>query len=608
MSLTAPFMTGWPLSFPPLRIDQLANMLLITSADNPTQRKNTRHWLSEFNGLWLKNLFSLRDGMQTLGQHLPMLQVFQASMDHMLKPLVIAAEHAVERGQDPDLAMQDNERIEARYAQLLYDMCDWLIVEGQFSRKRCQALLQQPEGQWRLLATLAELQWLELQYHSYGLTRLEALKELLFSLLQVIGQSTLQEAKHQPFRKFDDLGDPKDTDADYLEACAQRLISLHQHYAFDIRRFVNESPYAKLGACDYEIVPQSELYSVRLRHYKRPRGIHKNNKTIYLASPMINRCEIFDLAPGKSVIEGLIRQGYDVYMVDYGNPTSSQAELGLDFYGKEVHDAYLDLIKARHPKQPLEVMAYCMGGTLFLPYLARRAQEFEARGQTLDIKKLALMSTPIKFDDELSGHKPMRDVIREHYDPKLIEFFFGHSNVPPQVIEAGMHMIQPGVSYTVAKGFYARAAFPNAINDAAPFLYWLHHGTSFGTRAHREWIDKIFLHNQIWTGEYKLSSEIAELDGQPVDMEALTRHQVALFDYRGQRDPIAPVGSCVASERWGRTHEGNLQCTRGGLNRTIERNIGHIFVVSKTLLAEYMQQVLAFLENDETCEPQTKDL
>lgn len=71
---------------------------------------------------------------------------------------------------------------------------------------------------------------------------------------------------------------------------------------------------------------------------------------------------------------------------------------------------------------------------------------------------------------------------------------------------------------------------------------------------------------------------------------------VVLFDYRGSRDPIAPVGSCVASEKWGQVRNGNIEVTRGGLNRTIERNAGHIFVVSRKLLGEYVDIVSNFLE------------
>ncbi len=79
-------------------------------------------------------------------------------------------------------------------------------------------------------------------------------------------------------------------------------------------------------------------------------------------------------------------------------------------------------------------------------------------------------------------------------------------------------------------------------------------------------------------------------------MHALTNAGVQLMDYRGLRDPISPAGSCIASETWGVDHGGNSQTT-DGLNRTIEKNIGHIFVVSRKLLAEYLEHALHFYES-----------
>ena len=79
--------------------------------------------------------------------------------------------------------------------------------------------------------------------------------------------------------------------------------------------------------------------------------------------------------------------------------------LGMDFFGKTVQDRYLEIIKKKHPKHEINIMGYCMGGTM-LPYLARRAEECLARGEKMDISKVALMAAPVKFDDDDSGQAP----------------------------------------------------------------------------------------------------------------------------------------------------------------------------------------------------------
>ena len=113
--------------------------------------------------------------------------------------------------------------------------------------------------------------------------------------------------------------------------------------------------------------------------------------------------------------------------------------------------------------------------------------------------------------------------------------------------------------------------------------------------AHKEWIQKIFLENQIYRGEFCLPSTEPELDGQPARMEVLTDAGVTIMDYRGSRDMIAPGGACVASETWGQTEEHHLDNPPGGMNQTVEKDIGHIFVVSRKLLAEFIDTVTEFL-------------
>lgn len=599
---------------PRLTVDQLENFLNLTPADNVTRLQDTRHWLSSFNGQILKNLlaFSYQQKELFAPYGLPE-EMFMG----WTQPLVAATEEAVASGRDPDLVANDNIRIESAYAARIKQIITALTKEVRatdaeiaakldnitrqgyritFDREACERVLTQASGQVWLLSHLAALQRLEWQYHSYGQTRLRAMKKLLRSLLQVIANEPLSKLKRNPYRKLSATGERLQNDADYLQDCEQRLLALFARDAIDVRRFALESPASFLGASRWEEVPGSAMYSVRLRHYPLPEGVKPKGRTLYLASPMINRCEIFDLAPGKSVVEGMLQLGYDIYMVDYGNPGPEQADFKLSFYGQTVHDTYLDLIMQRHPEQEIDVMAYCMGGTLFLPYLARKIEELNIEGGELKIRQLVLMTAPVYFDDDSSGHKPMRDVIREHYAPEIMQTFYSRSNVPPQTIELGMHLIQPGVAFTVPEGFYARANFPGAIDDAAPFMHWLNSGTRFPTQAHQEWIQKVFIGNEIWDNKFVLPSKHPELDGKPVNMDVLNLADIAIFDYRGQRDPIAPVGSCLSSERWGRK-EGNLQMTCGGLNRTIEKNVGHIFVVSKKLLADFLEYVTDFLQD-----------
>ena len=601
--------------------DNLLELMGITPADNPGNHNTARHWMSQLVAQQVKSLIQFKQFLQSVtdntSDYSPLAstkfaaQWQKAILDiFVLDPIRTQAKIAANTGTAPDIFVEHNRQTEEKYAETMYKFCSLFMTDKKFDFLKAKNYSSSEDGKAMLKKYILEFAWIERNYLSSGLTRLAAMKELLISLLILITEQPLKKSRI-PFMKMNKNGRPAIDFSDYLATTKIRIENLFNEKAFDIVQFSRRATGGQLGYSPYEVVSGSEMLSVKLRYYLLPDGIKPNGKILYMATPLINKPEIFDLDKGKSVIEGMHRQGYEIYLIDYGDPGPESTDLGLDYFTKTVHDKYLEIIKQRHHEYEIYVMAYCMAGTLMLPYLARRAEERIAAGKKMDIKKLALMASPVKFDDEDSGHGPMRKVIKEQYDNLLMQELFNEVNVPSQVIDFGMQEIQPGVQYYVYSGFYGRASFPGAIKDSAPFIYWLAHGTKFPFKAHREWINNIFLGNQIYKGRYCLPSDNPELDKKPVNMDMLRKAGVAIFDYRGQRDPIAPTGSCVASELWGQTDEcningqiGNICITRGGLNRTIEKNVGHIFVVSKILLAEYLKIVNEFY-NDKSVKEDT---
>lgn len=582
--------------------DELLEGMGVTPADNEEKLDTAIPWKSQMAGEQVRVLFHWRRYLQSVTEQ-PFLfgpMSFAAScqksvLDYLLAdPVKKYAKLAVRTRKNPDLFGETNAWIYKSYAHMLYNLCGNFMTDNQFDRGKAMQIASTPGGQDFLKRTLEEFAFLENNYSSKGLTRLHAMKVLLKCLLVLITGKLFEKEDNPYLKKKSDA--PAVSREAYLEECRLRFENLYRNDAFDVREFSERSTGGMIGYLPYEVVDGSSLHSVTLRHYLPLEGVAPNGKVLYLSSPLINKPEIFDLAHGKSVVEGMLGAGYTVYLMDPGEPGFEESRLGLDYYGKTVIDIYLDLIAQRHPGSEIYCMGYCMGGTLLLPYLARRAEERKARGLSMDIRKVVLMATPVKFDDGVTGMGRMREIIRSCYDPELMREFYGDVNVPAQAIELGMNLIQPGVQYYMAGGFYERAHIKGALQDAAPFLYWLTHGTKFPERAHEEWVRKIYLENQIYEGTYCLPSPVRSLDGKPVNMNALRDACVSIFSYRGDRDIIAPPKSCVASELWGKVADGNITVSRWGLNRTIEKNAGHIFVVSKVLLAEFLKLVTDFFD------------
>jgi poly(3-hydroxyalkanoate) synthetase len=586
--------------------DELFSVIDFSPADNLEGLDTTIAWKSKLVGQQIKNLFNYQKTLDIIKKEpwlfgpMAIAASWQsAALDSMLRHVRASARLAVGASRNPDAIADMNGGIYKSYSRLLYTLTGFFIKDGTFNREKAQMICTTPKGREYLKNYMDEFVQLEHQYNNIGLSRLKAMKELLKCLLVII---TEQPFAHEPlpFAKTNPDGTMRTSFEEYLAENRVRMENLYATNAFDIKEYSERATQGKIGCSYFEYVEGSLNHRVRLRYYPVPEGVQPNGKIIALATPLINRPELFDLAPGKSVVEAMLKKGYTIYMSDHGDPGWEETELGLDFYGKTIPDCYFDIVKKRHPQYEIYVMAYCMGGTLMLPYLARRAEERLAAGKEMDIKKIALMASPMKFDDEDSGHKPIRTLIRRDYDAYLMKELFGSVNIPPQIIEAGMNEIQPGVQYTVVLGFYGRAENKEAITDAAPFLYWLTHGTKFPVNAHVQWIQNVFIGNQVYEGKFCLPSSNPKFDGKPVDMSILKKAGVRIFDYKGLRDPIAPAGSCVAGETWGMVDKGNVKFTSGGLNRVFEKNIGHIFVVSRKLLAEFLELVEAFYQDRST--------
>ena len=155
----------------------------------------------------------------------------------------------------------------------------------------------------------------------------------------------------------------------------------------------------------------------------RPAPSRSIARPILLVPSLINRWYVLDLRPGASLVEALVGAGFDVWCLDWGVPQAEDRYLDWDAVLRRLGRA-ARRVQHETAQPAIGILGYCMGGTLLLPYLARRAQERMARGEEMDVRKVALMAAPVKFDDGESGHKAMRDVIRKSLDFDLMAELF----------------------------------------------------------------------------------------------------------------------------------------------------------------------------------------
>jgi poly[(R)-3-hydroxyalkanoate] polymerase subunit PhaC len=109
---------------------------------------------------------------------------------------------------------------------------------------------------------------------------------------------------------------------------------------------------------------------------------------VLVVPPVINKFYILDIAPGRSLIEFMVRQGHQVFAISWRNPTAAQRSWSADTYGAAILDAMSAVEKISRCER-VHVQASCSGGIL----ATMTAAHLSAIGDVDRLASLTLMVT-----------------------------------------------------------------------------------------------------------------------------------------------------------------------------------------------------------------------
>jgi len=157
---------------------------------------------------------------------------------------------------------------------------------------------------------------------------------------------------------------------------------------------------------------------------------------LLLVFALMNRPYILDLRPGNSFVEYMVKQGYDVYLLDWGAPGPEDKGLKFDDYVLDYLARAIRKLKAVSGSDELSVLGWCIGAILATIYAALRPDD--------GLKNLLLLTAPLDFSDKTSGGF-VRWVNDQYFDPDKIIDAFG--NMPGELIDYGAKALKPVENY-----------------------------------------------------------------------------------------------------------------------------------------------------------------
>ena len=265
---------------------------------------------------------------------------------------------------------------------------------------------------------------------------------------------------------------------------------------------------------------------------------------LLICPPWINKYYILDLKPENSFVAWAVAQGFTVFMVSWVNPDQSYAETSFEDYMNEGLVAAMEATLKATGQSKLNVIGYCVGGTLLATTLSVLAAKGDDR-----VNAATFFTSLVDFEEagDLS-------VFIDEEQLKLLDEDMGESGVlNGRRIASAFNMMRANdLIWCFVVNNYLLG------KDPIPFdlLFWNADGTNMPHAMHAYYLRNMYLKNLL------AKPGALEMNGVPVDLRKI---EVPTYILSTKEDHIAPWTSCY-----------RLPQLIGGAKRFVLAQSGHV--------------------------------
>ncbi|WP_160135048.1 class III poly(R)-hydroxyalkanoic acid synthase subunit PhaC [Halococcus salsus] len=291
---------------------------------------------------------------------------------------------------------------------------------------------------------------------------------------------------------------------------------------------------AEMASVDVGQTPSDVVYSenkLELLHYE-PLTDEQHDVPILVIYALINKPFILDLQPDRSVIRRLLEAGFDVYMIDWNEPSRLDQHLTLEDYVDRYIENCVDEVRERSGQDSINILGYCMGGTMSVMYAALHPEK---------VRNLGLMAAGLCFDDtggvlELWGDD-------EYFSPDGLTETYG--NAPAEMLDVGFALMDPVANY-VSKyvRLYDNLEDDDFVENFGRMERWLSEGIDVAGNTFAQFVTDIYQDNKLYNNELYLGDKHVDIGN--IDMPVL--QITGEYDHLIPSDTSKPFNEVVASD------------------------------------------------------------
>lgn len=252
-------------------------------------------------------------------------------------------------------------------------------------------------------------------------------------------------------------------------------------------------------------------------YHAKAEGMDVHKTPVFLVPSMINKSDILDLLPDRSLLRWLSSQGFDVYLFDWGQPVEDADQKSLD---TAILNRLVPAIGA--VGGPVLLMGYCMGGLLSAAVSTLRPDL---------IRGLLLLATPWNFHDEKGALKARLSLMK----PMALPYMKQHNHLPESWMQAVFATLDPESSI---RKFASFARMEDGDGKEKIFVAvedWLNDGIHLPADIATTCMDEWYEQNTPFLGEWVVG-------GQKIRAQDI---KVPTFVMAARDDKIVPMDSAL---------------------------------------------------------------
>ncbi|RIW28053.1 alpha/beta fold hydrolase [Bacillus salacetis] len=203
-----------------------------------------------------------------------------------------------------------------------------------------------------------------------------------------------------------------------------------------------------------------------------PSSNKKYKVPLFLVYSLVNKAYVLDMAPGASMIEAFVENGFDVYLLEFGSPAFEDQDITIDDYIIDYIQRAVRKALAHSGAEEITVIGYCVGGTLAAIY-ASIAQE--------PIRNLIICVAPIDFSDSPKFDQWV-EYIREN-DIDIENLMRLNGAIPPKLMKIGLRAASSPIYFSHYLSLLNKAYDKEYVASWRRFNKWTNDHVGFSEAA-----------------------------------------------------------------------------------------------------------------------------